>query len=68
MLQLITSRGKLDGIQPITIHGIVEDGHCISVRVDDGLDGQPISWGMTDRQITAFKNIIENRASQCQTS
>ena len=57
MPQLITSRGKLDGIQPITIHGIVEDGHCISVRVDDGLDGQPISWGMTKCAASAMVQI-----------
>lgn len=56
----ITTSGTLDGFQPVTLHGIVnETGECVAVRVIDGFDGKPISWAMSEKMLSGFRRIIE---------
>ena len=59
-MRLIETIGTLDNIDQISILGIVDaNGQCIAVRVIDLNDGQPMSWGMTDRQRQQFSRIVE---------
>ena len=63
-MQLITTTGKLDGIQWVKISGIVDgSGACVSVKCYDLSDGQPISWAMSERVIEGLSRIVEAQAS-----
>ena len=63
-MKLVTTIGKLDGIQRVKISGIVDgSGACLSVKCYDLSDGQPISWAMSDRVIEGLSRIVEAHAS-----
>ena len=59
-LRLVETQGTLDNIQAVKVQGIVtRAGECISVKIYDAADGQPISWGMNQSTIEGFARIIE---------
>lgn len=59
-MDVVLTRGTLDGIQPIEIIGILDrDGRCLALRVIDLWNGNPISWAMLPSTIAGFERIVE---------
>ena len=59
-MRMVTSQGTLDGMQRIQIQGIVDSlGRCQAVKVIDLSDGEPISWGMSEKAQEDCRRIVE---------
>ena len=58
-MRFVQTRGSLDGLFQVAIQGIVRpNGDVESVRLIDGVTGEPATWAMNDRQIEQLRKIV----------